>query len=84
MTKSSGRPDESGEDVFAELYEQYLPRVFRYISYRVGDVHLAEDLGAALIMLGGMLFDAVLFKAILPRKVQKFEGRLRIGLGWVF
>ena len=50
MTKSSGRPDESGEDVFAELYEQYLPRVFRYISYRVGDVHLAEDLTSDVFM----------------------------------
>ncbi len=51
MTKSEDRPGaHAGEDTrnareaFAELYEQYLPRVFRYISYRVGDVHLAEDL----------------------------------------
>lgn len=51
MTKPEGRPGEnagenimSAREAFAELYEQYLPRVFRYISYRVTDVHLAEDL----------------------------------------
>ncbi len=51
MTKSEGRPGaNAGEntmstrETFAELYEQYMPRVFRYISYRVNDVHLAEDL----------------------------------------
>jgi RNA polymerase sigma-70 factor, ECF subfamily len=29
---------------FAELYERYLPKVYRYINYRITDVHLAEDL----------------------------------------
>jgi RNA polymerase sigma factor (sigma-70 family) len=29
---------------FAELYQQYLPKVYRYISYRITDTHLAEDL----------------------------------------
>lgn len=40
----TGRDNRSAAEAFAELYEQYLSRVFRYISYRVGDVHLAEDL----------------------------------------
>jgi len=44
LGKSGSKSGASGKDVFAELYEQYLPKVFRYISYRVGDVHLAEDL----------------------------------------
>jgi len=51
LRKSEGKSEaHAGEDTksvretFAELYEQYLPRVFRYISYRVDDVHLAEDL----------------------------------------
>ena len=51
MTESGGRPEagagqnaRSARETFAELYEQYLPRVFRYISYRVSDVYLAEDL----------------------------------------
>ena len=51
MTKSEGGPGAnaggntvSTRETFAQLYEQYLSRVFRYISYRVGDIHLAEDL----------------------------------------
>jgi RNA polymerase sigma-70 factor (ECF subfamily) len=35
---------ESAREAFAELYEQHFPRVFRYISYRVNDIQLAEDL----------------------------------------
>ena len=31
-------------EVFADFYSQYLPKVFRYISYKVSDTHLAEDL----------------------------------------
>ena len=31
-------------ELFARLYEQFLPKVFRYISYRVVDTQLAEDL----------------------------------------
>ena len=51
MTKSEGRPGahagghiRSARETFTELYEQYLPRVFRYISYRVSNTQLAEDL----------------------------------------
>lgn len=29
---------------FSMLYKQYLPRVFRYISYKVGNISIAEDL----------------------------------------
>ena len=41
------RPEKNSKDAaetFTELYERYLPKVFRYISYRVGDMDLAEDL----------------------------------------
>ncbi len=34
--------------VFDELYEQNLSKVYRYISYRVKDVQLAEDLTSAV------------------------------------
>ena len=51
MRKSEGKPGAcAGEDTrsaretFAELYEQYLPRVFRYISCRVSNTQLAQDL----------------------------------------
>lgn len=50
FTKQS-QPDIKHEEVtrntaeaFAGLYEQYLPKVFRYISYRVANIHTAEDL----------------------------------------
>lgn len=32
---------------FAELYEEHLPKVFRYMQYRVNDIQLAEDLTSA-------------------------------------
>lgn len=31
-------------EVFAELYVEYLPKVYRFISYRITDSQLAEDL----------------------------------------
>lgn len=33
---------------FAELYEQFLPKVYRYISYRISDVPTAEDLTSSV------------------------------------
>lgn len=38
----------SPREVFASLYEQYMPGIYRYIHYRVGNVHLAEDLTSAV------------------------------------
>ena len=35
-------------------------------------------------MFGITLFDALLFKTILPRRYQIFEDRLRILMGWPF
>ena len=35
-------------ETFAELYEENLDKVFRYIQYRVNDVQLAEDLTSAV------------------------------------
>jgi RNA polymerase sigma factor (sigma-70 family) len=35
--------EDSGE-VFAKLYAEFLPKVFRYVNYRVTDISLAEDL----------------------------------------
>ncbi|MBI4286382.1 MAG: sigma-70 family RNA polymerase sigma factor [Chloroflexi bacterium] len=50
MSTSAQTGKESGAVavVFAELYEQYLPKVFRYISYRVRDTALAEDLTSSV------------------------------------
>lgn len=38
----------SAREVFASFYEQFMPRVYRYIHYRVADIHLAEDLTSAV------------------------------------
>jgi RNA polymerase sigma-70 factor (ECF subfamily) len=34
----------SARETFAELYEEFLPKVFGYIKYRVNSVQVAEDL----------------------------------------
>ena len=38
----------SATETFAELYEYYMPKIFRYISYQVGNMDLAEDLTSAV------------------------------------
>jgi len=35
-------------EVFIELYDQYMPKVFQYFCYRVGAIDLAEDLTSAV------------------------------------
>lgn len=49
-----------------------------------GVVLLPKDLEAALTMFGVTLFDALLFKVVLPRRFQIFEDKLRIVLGGPF
>lgn len=39
-----GTAGASTGEVFGRLYEQYLPGVFQYVNYRVGDRDAAEDL----------------------------------------
>lgn len=34
----------STREAFAELYEEFLPKVFRYVRYRVNDLQVTEDL----------------------------------------
>jgi len=38
----------SAAESFAVFYEQYLPKVYRYINYRIADVQTAEDLTSAV------------------------------------
>ncbi len=38
------RIGQSAAEAFAGFYEQYLPKVYRYISYRISDIHTAEDI----------------------------------------
>jgi RNA polymerase sigma factor (sigma-70 family) len=55
----------SSAALFAELYEEYLPKVYRYIAYRINDVPTAEDLTS-------MVFEKALtnFKSFDRRKAQ--------------
>ena len=50
----------------------------------LGFVLLAVDILGAWIMFGTTLFDALLFRAIIPRRFQIFEDRVKILLGGPF
>jgi len=52
------------------------------LTFILGVILISDDAGVALAMFGVTLFDALLFKAILPRRFQIFEDRVRILLGW--
>ena len=54
------------------------------LTFVMGAVLLSEDVGAALLMFGVTAFEVLLFKAILPRRFQIFEDRLKIVLGGPF
>jgi len=47
----------------------------------LGTIFIHQDSEIALVMFGVTLFDALLFKAILPRLFQIYQGRVRIVLG---
>jgi RNA polymerase sigma factor (sigma-70 family) len=44
MTSGAGRIARSTAEAFTAFYEQYLPKIFKYVSYRVTDRFLAEDI----------------------------------------
>jgi len=50
-------PAASAAEVFGRLYEQYMPKVFTYISFRVSDRHTAEDLTSAVFEKALAKFD---------------------------
>jgi hypothetical protein len=54
------------------------------LTFVCGICLLSEDIRAAAIFFGITLFDALLFKAILPNRLQIFEDRLKIVLGGPF
>ena len=54
------------------------------LTFILGIILILEDTEAAVVMFGITLFDALLFKAILPRRFQIFEDRLKILLGGPF
>ena len=63
------------------IYDLWLKLVLGIVlavTFVGGLLLIREDLGAALAMLGITLFDALLFKVILPRRYQIFEDKVRM------
>ena len=48
MSSDAGKGAGGTVEAFAVFYEQYLPKIFRYVSYRVNDRYLAEDITSAV------------------------------------
>ncbi|MFC1847618.1 PH domain-containing protein [Chloroflexota bacterium] len=53
-------------------------------TFILGIIYISQDTEAAIAMFGITVFDAILFKIILPRRFQIFEDRLKILLGVPF
>jgi RNA polymerase sigma-70 factor (ECF subfamily) len=58
-------------EAFAEIYDRYQPPVFRYIFYRVGDEHVAEDLTAEVFLR-------------MVEKIRHFSYRGQPLLAWLY
>jgi RNA polymerase sigma factor (sigma-70 family) len=65
LAQISEKIGSSKAEVFTRFYEEYLPKVFRYISYRITDTHLAEDITS-------IVFEKALtnFKSYSPEKAS--------------
>jgi RNA polymerase sigma-70 factor (ECF subfamily) len=66
------RAQEYDPEAFGEIYERYYNGVYKYIYYRVGDQHLAEDLTMEVFVktmeaIDGFTFRGVPFSAWLYR-----------------
>jgi RNA polymerase sigma-70 factor, ECF subfamily len=58
-------------DSFGRLYEQFLPRIFQYVSYRIGDRNTSEDITSDIFS-----------KAL--TKFDKFDARKAAFSTWIF
>jgi len=54
------------------------------LTFILGWILISEDIGVALLMFAVTLFDALLFRAVLPQRFLIFEDRLKIVLGLHF
>ncbi len=50
MNKENKNSSSPGLRPFREIYEQWLPPVYRYLRYRTGNDHDAEDLTAQVFL----------------------------------
>lgn len=44
MIAGGKKVSDDSREAYAALYEQYMPKVYRYISFRIRDEHMAQDL----------------------------------------
>jgi len=54
------------------------------LTFILGVIFIEQDTEAAVAMFGITLFDALLFRAVLPKRYQIFEDRLKIIMGGPF
>jgi RNA polymerase sigma-70 factor (ECF subfamily) len=45
---SAARQTKSARETFAELYEEFMPKVYRFVRYRVSDTQVTEDLTSGI------------------------------------
>ena len=45
---SAARQTKSARETFAELYEEFMPRVYRFVRYRLSDTQITEDLTSVI------------------------------------
>jgi DNA-directed RNA polymerase specialized sigma24 family protein len=57
MSSDAGKKAVSAFEAFAAFYEQYLPKIFRYISYRINDKFMAEDITSTVFEKALTRFD---------------------------
>jgi RNA polymerase sigma factor (sigma-70 family) len=47
----------TNQEVFAGFYDEFMPKVYRYIHYKVNDVHITEDLTSTVMEKALVGFD---------------------------
>ena len=55
--KNEKKVSDANREAFAELYEQFMPKVYRYVTFRIRDEHMAQDLTAAVFEKAFAKFD---------------------------
>ena len=68
-------------------YDVWLKLILGFVlalTFIIGVILLFIDVVGAWVMFGVTLFDALLFKAVLPKRFQIFQDRLKIIMGGPF
>jgi RNA polymerase sigma-70 factor (ECF subfamily) len=81
------RASQGDQDAIAALYQQYIQPIFRYVSYRVSETTVAEDLTAEVFLRmveglpaykqNGVPFEAWLYRIAAARVADHYRARMR-------